>query len=77
MDPFRSSASFFPSDSSESNDDSNENKSPTFSSIQSPTFTSRIWDAPPKSMKSRISRLEKNREVSHKKKIFTRTTRRF
>lgn len=68
MDPFRSSASFFPSDSSESNDDSNENKSPTFSSIQSPTFTSRIWDAPPKSMKSRISRLEKNREVSHKKK---------
>lgn len=68
MDTLRSSKSSFYSDSSDSNDDVNENQPVTFSSIQSPSLTARVWDVPPKSMKSRIGRLEKNRETSHKKK---------
>lgn len=69
MDTFRSSASFFPSDNSDSSDNTNENQPATFSSIHSPSLTARVWDVPPKSMKSRIGRLEKNRETSHKKKF--------
>ncbi|KAK8893405.1 hypothetical protein M9Y10_021825 [Tritrichomonas musculus] len=77
MDTFRSNKSFFASDSSSEYDNISENQSHyisenqsvTFSAIQSPSLTARVWDVPPKSMNSRIGRLEKNRETSHKKKF--------